>query len=272
MTQYRVEYTIDGTPCHYVVDGTRAEPSNQQLSLQDNDLTSDCTWHNDGFITVAGLPNKTVDQLRSAVSLLIANAIQTVCDREPDVRLNHYHHLVNDNEHLLVAKELKKVPFIANDFFPLGLIDNYISAILNAPESCYNPDLQRHGCSIRIIRPQSHDYNPLHRDGWLDRLRNAVNVYIPIAGSNKLSSLPLIPGSHCWNESETTRTTNGCIVNQIPFTVASVISSTRPLEMNRPCIKDNETLIFSPYLIHGGAFNFNNDMTRISLEMRFWRK
>ncbi len=30
-------------------------------------------------------------------------------------------------------------------------------------------------------------------------------------------------------------------------------------------------LLFSPYLIHGGAANREPDRTRVSLEMRFWR-
>ena len=35
--------------------------------------------------------------------------------------------------------------------------------------------------------------------------------------------------------------------------------------------RPNEVLVFSPYLIHGGAFNQQTDRTRVSLEMRFWR-
>jgi len=42
--------------------------------------------------------------------------------------------------------------------------------------------------------------------------------------------------------------------------------------LERPNPGENEMLLFSPYLVHGGGYNFNTDMTRISLEMRFWRK
>jgi ectoine hydroxylase-related dioxygenase (phytanoyl-CoA dioxygenase family) len=38
----------------------------------------------------------------------------------------------------------------------------------------------------------------------------------------------------------------------------------------RPNPKENEVMLFSPYLVHGGGYNFNADVTRISLEMRFW--
>jgi ectoine hydroxylase-related dioxygenase (phytanoyl-CoA dioxygenase family) len=42
--------------------------------------------------------------------------------------------------------------------------------------------------------------------------------------------------------------------------------------MIRPNPKPGEMLLFSPYLIHGGGVNFNKDITRVSLEMRFFRK
>ena len=35
--------------------------------------------------------------------------------------------------------------------------------------------------------------------------------------------------------------------------------------------KENEVMLFSPYLVHGGGYNFNADVTRISLEIRFWK-
>jgi ectoine hydroxylase-related dioxygenase (phytanoyl-CoA dioxygenase family) len=44
------------------------------------------------------------------------------------------------------------------------------------------------------------------------------------------------------------------------------------MPIERPDPQAGEVLVFSPYLIHGGAMNFNSDVTRLSLEMRFWRK
>jgi hypothetical protein len=39
--------------------------------------------------------------------------------------------------------------------------------------------------------------------------------------------------------------------------------------MTRPNPGPNEVLIFSPYLIHGCSDNKNDDITRMSLEIRF---
>jgi hypothetical protein len=55
------------------------------------------------------------------------------------------------------------------------------------------------------------------------------------------------------------------------FTVPSVVGAAHPLVLERPNPGLNEVLVFSPYLIHGGAFNQQTDRTRVSLEMRFWR-
>jgi hypothetical protein len=125
--------------------------------------------------------------------------------------------------------------------------------------------------NMRIVRPGSNDNNPLHRDVWLDRLRNAINIYVPIAGSSELSSLSLVPGSHRWPESEIARTATGARVNGASYTVPAVVGAKQPLDVVRPNPAPDEVLVFSPYLIHGGAVNFDETQTRVSVEMRFWR-
>jgi ectoine hydroxylase-related dioxygenase (phytanoyl-CoA dioxygenase family) len=42
--------------------------------------------------------------------------------------------------------------------------------------------------------------------------------------------------------------------------------------MIRPNPKPGQAMLFSPYLVHGGGYNLNTDTTRVSLEMRFWKK
>jgi ectoine hydroxylase-related dioxygenase (phytanoyl-CoA dioxygenase family) len=120
-------------------------------------------------------------------------------------------------------------------------------------------------------RATADDNNPPHRDVWLDHLRDAVNVYIPIAGSTDASSLPLVPGSHHWKESEIERTQTGARMGEQVYTVPCITAATRELTFVRPNPGPNEVLVFSPYLIHGGGVNFQGNMTRASLEARFWR-
>ena len=49
-----------------------------------------------------------------------------------------------------------------------------------------------------------------------------------------------------------------------------MVDSAQPLHLLHPNPNPNEVLLFSPYLLHGGAVNLNTNQTRISLEMRFW--
>jgi ectoine hydroxylase-related dioxygenase (phytanoyl-CoA dioxygenase family) len=100
-----------------------------------------------------------------------------------------------------------------------------------------------------------------------------VNIYVPLFGSDENSSLKLQPGSHKWNEKDTMVTTGGAYFKHTnkKYSVDAIVSSKVPLDMIRPNPKENQMMIFSPYLIHGCAKN-ENDTTRFSLEIRFIRK
>ena len=58
--------------------------------------------------------------------------------------------------------------------------------------------------------------------------------------------------------------------NGTQYRVPALVDSAQPLHLLRPNPNPNEVLLFSPYLLHGGAVNLNTNQTRISLEMRFW--
>jgi ectoine hydroxylase-related dioxygenase (phytanoyl-CoA dioxygenase family) len=112
----------------------------------------------------------------------------------------------------------------------------------------------------------------LHRDVWLPDYKNCINLYIPIAGSNEKSSLVISPGSHRWPELNLEKTIDGARINGIRYIVPAVSKILCQKEFVRPNPKENEVLIFSPYLIHGGSINLNKNLTRISIEVRLWRK
>ena len=95
-----------------------------------------------------------------------------------------------------------------------------------------------------------------------------MNIYLPIHGSDDKSSLTIQPGSHKWNENITRTTRGGSTVLNKKYSVDAIVSSKIELKMIRPNPSSNQLLLFSPYLIHGGAHNENNK-TRFSLEVRF---
>ena len=151
-------------------------------------------------------------------------------------------------------------------------IEERVSELCKIPVQAVNPHNGERVFHFRIVRPRKHDNNPFHRDVWLEEYHDAINIYVPLAGSNEQSSLTLVPGSHRWSEATVERTRGGAHVDGVQYNVPAVTDSQHPLQPVRPNPARNEVLIFSPYLLHGGAVNLNEDLTRISLEMRFWRK
>jgi ectoine hydroxylase-related dioxygenase (phytanoyl-CoA dioxygenase family) len=142
---------------------------------------------------------------------------------------------------------------------------------MNQHLRAHNPFDKEEIFHFRIIRPNSGDNNPLHRDVWLEDYKDCINLYIPVAGSNAHSSLIIADGSHLWPDSKVEKTIRGAVINGQRFNVPAVTDIIEPFELVRPDPKAGEVLIFSPYLIHGGAANLNKNTTRISIELRLWR-
>ena len=115
--------------------------------------------------------------------------------------------------------------------------------------------------NVRIIRPNSNDYSPVHRDTWLDKLKESgINLYVPLWGSNENSSLAVIKGSHKWVNLKRVEVDN--------FTVSQLVTD-NTLNFIRPNPSDNEVLIFYPKTLHRGLGN-NSSETRFSLEVRLY--
>jgi len=180
--------------------------------------------------------------------------------------------LASDRNSHLAAVDQTKLLSVSDFPIPILEIESRISEICETPLIAKNPFDQQSIFHFRIVRPHSNDNNPLHRDVWLKDYANCINLYIPIAGSNDLSSLSIIPGSHCWRESRIERTQEGALLDGVQYNVPAVTDIRGDYEIVRPNPKRNEVLVFSPYLIHGGAINLNPNQTRISVELRLWKK
>jgi ectoine hydroxylase-related dioxygenase (phytanoyl-CoA dioxygenase family) len=146
-----------------------------------------------------------------------------------------------------------------------------MSELLKENVKIFNDDIW-----VRICRPNifsKEDFNPCHRDVYLDFYRNTINIYLPIIGSNEKSSLLVQEGSHLWSENMTAITNGGAYFKDKDkkYSVDAIVQSKTELKMVRPNPSTNEVLVFSPYLIHGCSDNNNDDDTRMSLEIRFIR-
>jgi len=245
------------------------------LDLGD-DLTFGSLWHEKGYTVEHFLSESDWLGLSGAIHHFVKGLLH---DRFSfplkGFALESYHEFVDDTVHLAFIEHTRKCFSLNTLDFPFHKITKRISEICNVPLQLFNPAYgkETNEFCIRIVRPDAKkDYNPPHRDVYLPTLKNCINIYVPLSGSNSLSSLPLLPGSHLLNESQIKRSALHAKVNGLEYTVPIITDTSVGLKMIRPNPGYNNVLVFSPYLIHGCGVNFNKDKTRISLEMRFWRK
>ena len=129
--------------------------------------------------------------------------------------------------------------------------------------------LGRDHIQLRISRPNSYDINPPHRDAYLDVWKNVLNLWLPVCGCSDLSSLPVLAGSHLINEKDVFRTSNsGAEIGENQYRVPGIADTRVGMTMVRPNPAANEGLAFTPFLIHGAAFNQDHSTTRMALEFR----
>jgi hypothetical protein len=189
-----------------------------------------------------------------------------------NIDIEKYHNYVNEEQHKEI---LNSMPYKKNDSPEFccfcEYLETYMSEQLKETVKIFNDDIW-----VRICRPNivsKEDFNPCHRDIYLDFYRNTINIYLPIVGSNEESSLLMQEGSHLWNENMTAITNGGAYFEskKKKYSVDAIVQSKVDIKMIRPNPSTNEIIIFSPYLIHGCSDNNNDDITRMSLEIRFIR-
>ena len=256
----------------YRIEGPAGPGAAEVLLTTDTDLTAGQPWATAGYTVAPWLAPTENTMLREGMAELLRVALRTTgVVVPPQWPVTDYHRLVDDDDarHLAVVNQTKSYPLAALPV-PVARLEARVSALCGRSVRVFNPATGKAEFHLRIVRPHRSDNNPLHRDAWLDRLRNGVNIYVPVAGSTANSSLALAPGSHWWSENQTTRTHTGAVYNGAQYSVPALVASAQPLHLLRPNPAADEVLLFSPYLLHGGAVNLNDDQTRISLEMRFW--
>jgi hypothetical protein len=245
-----------------IVDSNWGE--NNILLENDINLLQNTDFEKDGYKIF------NIENCNSFLQEFLKNEIKKVTQK--DVNLSNYHNEITNDEHTTI---LNSMPYKKNSSSELKnfseYLEVYISEILKEPIKIFNEDMW-----FRICRPSkfcNNDFNPCHRDVYLDFYRNIVNIYLPVVGSNENSSLKMHPGSHKWNENETMVTKGGAFFRNTnkKYSVDAIVASKLPLEMIRPNPTIEQIMLFSPYLIHGCSDNNNENETRISLEVRFIR-
>lgn len=268
-----MEYRVNGVALSYEPVGACAWGEPKVLLDEAIDITAATAWTEKGFVVeklfTPEVYTEFSKQTRALLLQLWREAGLVVDEKFP---LENYHTLVPDFKTHLLAVEKTKLLNVSE--FPIAIrdVEERISELCRLPLVARNPYDNQSVFHFRVIRPQQADNNPLHRDVWLEDYDDCINLYIPVAGSDASSSLILVPGSHRWPESRIEKTEAGAHINGVKFNVPAVTDIRGDYVVERPDPKENEVLVFSPYLIHGGAVNLNKDHTRISIEMRLWKR
>ncbi len=266
-------YTINDRKINLSIEGPTIIGKNKNELEKDDNLIANTSFSTRGYgIFPLFSPMEYSKFKKGCFNLLRECFRKAGLEIDKSFLFENYHHAIENNyaQHLGVIEQTKLREI---NEFPVGIeqLEKVISSICNVPLKVENPHTGEKVFHFRIIRPLVTDHNPLHKDIWQDENRDAVNLYIPLVGSNELSSLIVAPGSHLWTEDILERTKNGAVIDNVKFNVPGLTASKKDLQLERANPKENEVLIFTPYMLHGGAINLNQDTTRISVEVRLWR-
>lgn len=290
MTDFLSKIKINNRDIEILVSADSISPGDDVvLYTRDKPPSFESTWADVGYSVDTFLSDEDNMAIKNMVLNGLKKEVSSLGIDTTNFTLDKYHEFVDDIQHLDVVEKIRAggdgTGGLLLDGFciPIERVEERISQICNTKVTTRKTFDLGNGKSfttktfwVRIVRPQKYqDNNPPHRDVHLDRGGTegpkAINIYYPLAGSNENSALPVIPGSHLWSEKDTTRTFGNVYVNNVKFTNPAIVDSTHGLNLITPNPGSNQVMVFTPYLVHGGGFNFNTDVTRISLEMRFWR-
>ncbi|MEO1033101.1 MAG: phytanoyl-CoA dioxygenase family protein [Bacteroidota bacterium] len=263
---------IDNEPYEFKVEGDFFWGKPELLYPKKDNVLSKVSWENEGYACVKAMERSEFQRLKDSVKNLIIHALRKnkVDVDTSNFELANYHKYVNSdalhNDVISITRNLE-----VSDFdFEIDHLAQHFGKILGYRLTSWVEELQKSHIQIRISRPNSLDINPPHRDGYLSYWENIINVWLPVEGCNYKSSLPVLPGSHLFTEDKILRTeSKGAKINGNVYYVPCILETKLgAMRMIRPNPKEGEALLFSPFLIHGAAVNQNEDITRVSLELR----
>ena len=279
----RCQFSINNRQYSLLVE-SKDFKKGKNKSLFNKNLFNNKDMLENGFI-IESFHEKWFNSIKSSIEYFIVKQIRLNSSNKSltDLKLEDYHKYVDDETHLKIVNSFRGGYFGTTgiDLSNLGInykiFDNYINDKIesNFKLSCVFNLFGLFKVKkfwIRIVRPNKKDNNPPHRDTHLRyfKFKDNVNIYLPLAGSNAESSLPLIPRSHLDTEDKYVVSNSPCLVNGVKFIAPCIIDRQDSLNMLTPNPKEKEIMIFTPNIVHGGGINNNDDITRVSLEMRFF--
>lgn len=266
-----VEYFIDKNKVEIEMNPPFSYGSKEILCDKENDISFDQDWHKEGFFICDLFDKKEFNNIKKGIS----NCIFKTTNKK--FKIEKYHNYVDEKKHFEIVEKSRDL--YPKDFeFSVPKILNKLSNILGFELTDFNPFVSKPlHIIVRIVRPNSKDFNPPHKDIHEEFDRTGVvpkhiNFWIPICGVGKNSMLPIAPKSHLIPENKILRTFQGSNIGKNKYRVNGIVQWNEENKLIRPKIKYGQVLIFSSHLIHGCATNNQKDTTRISLEFRLFKK
>jgi hypothetical protein len=274
----RLEYSIDNNIKHVDVQDDTLFTNGEAICLADkfSDITRYQNWYNLGYDLVNTKAIFDFKKVKNNIQNLIFKMISKVNKnlRENEFTLEKYHRFVDKNLHFEIIKKTRYLNISDFEFKSKELLE-YVSNLIGTKvnwrsNGSYDPKI-----IIRINTPHSSNFNPAHKDVYqvydeTKHIPKMINLWVPICGVKERTGLPLALGSHLIPENKVLRTKAGIFINGEKYNVNCIKSWDQRNNLKTIIPQENQMIIFSSYLIHGLAKNYNEDETRISLEFRLF--
>jgi hypothetical protein len=251
----------------------------ETLSSANTDITYHQTWYPKGFEIFDLMSATEFESLKKGITHSIKNIIEKELQVSlPNFDLTKYHQIVKkDADHFKIVSKTRDL--FSGDFtFSIQSLIPSLEKFLGFQLTDINPkDGVKMHIIVRINRPNSNDYNPPHKDIYEgvdaeNYIPLFINFWIPICGVTENSALPISPASHLIPENQILRTFDGAVVAGNKYRVRMIKEWGGKNELVRAKVTDGQVLVFSSHLIHGLAINDEQDLTRVALEFRLFKK
>ncbi|MDB4054738.1 phytanoyl-CoA dioxygenase family protein [Akkermansiaceae bacterium] len=245
------------------------------LASEFHDITRDQEWYEEGYSVLPMFNKEEFASMKQGLSKMLQQKLQDCGVDTEGFELEKYHYYVDDDIHAKVVAMTREL--YPDDFgFSTEQVREKLSATIGKKIGYYNPvKKQNQWIIVRINRPGSTDFNPVHKDIYglyetYNKVPKMVNFWIPICGIGGRTGLPVVPGSHLLSEKQILRFPSGCTVNGKLYRVNNIIEWNGSSELITIVPDEGSLLMFSSHLIHGLGRNLNPDTTRVSFEFRLY--
>lgn len=248
----------------------------------EQDLSEDCfqnsnhyiipnsDFDREGYIVQSLLNDDEFRTLHKTIEAIIFKDLSAYQTVDKDFTLSQYHNCVLDDQ---IHKSVSKWGIPSSKLSSLyEVVKERVETILNtrlASKKIVHNGTEDVFVGCRIVRPNKNDYNPFHRDTWIDYWKDTINIWIPLSAFHQDSGLQFVKGSHLFKNDEVYKTKSGYSEGDKKYHVPAAVAFKHTFEIVKPSLTAGQGIVFSPFLVHGNGVNHSINETRVSLEFRF---